>query len=169
MEHVSDNTYYTLIADRAGNTYAFAFSGMEKLSDDLLKYINGEISTGTAAVLFQYAELVYQITLTLAQSVYETNHLETSKLLCWLQSQYSNIKGIPFFKDKKIKRDISTFCDYFSSLTESALCEDRTYHAIERRLRSIFPNICLEYTNWDYLYEIKKISTDAADIEPEEE
>ena len=169
MVTASNNIYYTLIADRAGNTYACAFSGMEKLSDDLLEYINGEIDTGTAEVLFQYAEVVNQITLTLAQSVYETNQLETSKLLCWLQSQYSKAKDIPFFKDKKIKRDITTFCDYFSSLTESALSEERTYHAIQRRLRSVFPNICLEYTNWDYLYEIKRISTDVADIEPEEE
>ena len=164
----SKNIYYTRIADRAGSTYFCAFPLAEKLSDDLLRYINGDINTPTAEILYQYCELVDEVTITLSQSVYKTNHLETSKLLCWLQSQYGNVKGNAFFKDKKFKRDIISFGNYFSALTETELIEDRTYHAIQRRLRNIFPDICYYYLNWDYLYEIKKISTDAADIKPEE-
>jgi len=169
MASASNTAYYTLFADRAGNTYSCGFTGIETLSDDLINYINGDATTGTAEVLYQYSELVNHITITLANSVFETDYVKTAKLLCWLQLQYSNTKNIPFFKDKKIKRDIMAFCDYFSSLTENEVSENKTRYATQRRLRSIFPNICLEYLNWDFLYEIKKISTSAADIESEEE
>lgn len=165
----SNNTYYTIITDRAGNIYPYGFLGIKKLSDDLLNYINGDITTPTAEILYQYTELVNQITLVLAQSIFETNPTETSELLCWLQSQYDKVKGNPFYKDKKIKRDINSFANYFSALTETELTEDRTRYSIQRRLRSIFPNACWKYANWDYLYEIKKISANAADIGAEEE
>lgn len=173
MANESNNTrstYYTLVADRAGNTYACAFSGMKVLSSDLIKYINGEISTPTAEILFHYSDMVYEVTMAFAHSAALAHPIKTSKLLCWLKTQYDNsTKDVAFFKDKKIKRDITVFCDYFSSLSESALTEERTYHAIERRLRSIFKNICLKYSNWDYLYEVKKISPNEEDIEFEEE
>ncbi len=143
---------------------------MKMLSPDLLKYINGEVNTATAELIFNYAELIYEVTLTFANAAALTEPIATAKLLCWIKSQYSaDTKNVDFFKDKKIKRDLTLFCDYFSSLDEATLTEERTYHAIQRRLRNIIKNICLRYSNWDYLYEVKKISTKKEDIEPEEE
>ncbi len=162
MEVNSYPTYYMTVADRAGSKYKIILEHNEELTAELLNYINGDLAEDTLEILFDYGRFVDHLLDLFANGIFKEYFIETARLVCWIKTQYSSdTKDVPFFRNKQHKRNIDAFYNYVSSLSENDLLQDKTHYAIKRRLRSIFPDICAAYTEWDYLYEIKEISTDA--------
>ena len=112
-----DNFYIFNIADRAGNAYDFPVAFEKPIPENLLKYINGETTESTPEILFLYSTFIKQTTIAFAELAPEYYPVATAKLLCWINTQYNNINHIPFFKEKKTKRNIVLFNNYFSALS----------------------------------------------------
>lgn len=152
-------TYNLDIVDRAGNCYSISYDETSALPKKLIGYINADNPEPTAEVLFMYRSFLDDIFDDLYEQIFNYLPVNAAKLLQWIRQEFKNIENrTPFFRGNANYRKLTDFSAWLDSsgIDLNSVAEDD--ENLKNRLKDVFPEICMEYSKWDYLFEIKKIS-----------